>query len=61
MFHACDVKMRTMAAISEAIFTGTTALRPRRTTGRNDRIGTLCSTSRSGSRTRCALRCLAAA
>ncbi len=56
MFHAWEVKMRTIAATSAAYASGRTALSPSSTTGRNDRIGTLCSTSSAGISTARAVR-----
>ncbi len=60
MFHACEVKISTIAASSAATLAGNTTLSDSSTTGRNDSIGTLCSTSSSGISTRSARRSCAA-
>jgi hypothetical protein len=61
MFQAWEVKISTIAASSAAKLTGSMTARLSRTTGRNDRIGTLWSTSSSGISMRSALRFRAAA
>ena len=61
MFQAWEVKIRTTAASSAASCSGSTALSPSSTTGRNDRMGTLCRTSSSGIRNFLADAFLAAA
>src|SRR5262249_42140609 len=59
-FHTWLVKIRTIEASSAATDAGGTGLKLRSTSGRKDRMGTLWSTSRAGSRSRSAVRLVAA-
>src|SRR6185295_4064500 len=59
-FHTWLVKIKTIDASSAAIPCGNSALKLRRTTGRNDRIGTLWRMSSAGSTSRSAVRLPAA-
>ena len=61
MFQAWEVKISTTAASSAATRSGSTADSPSSTTGKNERMGTLCSTSSSGISTARAVRLRAAA